>query len=251
MGLVFLATLIGFVLGLLGTGVGGFLSKFAPKLARTEEGELVGFSGGVMLGIVLWDLYPEAVRLDIGSAWGGLLAGVFFIIILRSHYKMDNRRLYALDQEMDFRFNRAGMLLGIGIAVHNLPEGVAVGTVFVDNPSSPLWKELALLMAVHNIPEGLAVATTLRLGRTNWTKVALILILTELPMGAGAFMGGIIGHLSPLMSASALGFAAGAMLLLVCVELVPLSWKAGRKKKVLFSLGVGLLVARMLVLVLG
>lgn len=250
MGLVFMATVIGFAVGLFGTGVGGCLAGFAPYSAKAKDGELVGFSGGMMLGIVLWDLYPEAVRLDTASAWGGILAGIFFIILLRSRYKPADRRFDALDQGIHFHFTRAGILLGMGIAMHNLPEGVAVGAVFAENPSSPLWKELALLMAAHNIPEGLAVATTLRLGRTSWKKVALILILTELPMGIGALMGGIIGCLSPLMSASALGFAAGAMLFLVGAELMPLSWRGEGKKKCLLTLVAGLLAARALILVL-
>lgn len=242
-----MATVIGFAVGFLGTGIGGCLAGFAPDLAKVKDRELVGFSGGMMLGIVLWDLYPEAVRLDTASAWGGILAGIFFIILLRSRFKPADHSFDSSDQEIDLRFTRAGMLLGMGIALHNLPEGVAVGAVFAENPSSPLWKELALLMAAHNIPEGLAVAITLKLARTSWQKVALILILTELPMGAGALLGGVIGRLSPFMSASALGFAAGAMLFLVGLELLPLSWREGKKKKSLPPLVAGLLAARALI----
>ncbi|HHU51368.1 MAG TPA: ZIP family metal transporter [Firmicutes bacterium] len=245
-----MATVIGFAVGLFGTGIGGCMAGLAPYLVKDKDRELVGFSGGMMLGIVLWDLYPEAVRLDTASAWGGILAGIFFIILLRSRYKPADRPFDSSDQGIHFCFTRAGMLLGLGIAMHNLPEGVAVGAVFAENPSSSLWKELALLMAAHNIPEGLAVATTLKLGGISWQKVTLILSLTELPMGVGALMGGIIGRLSPLMTASALGFAAGAMLFLVGVELLPLSWRGGRKKKSLLPLVAGLLAARALIFAL-
>jgi len=245
--MVLLGAALGLVVGLLGTGLGGLAAKFTPRLSRIEEGGMVGFSGGVMLGTVLWNLLPEAWGLGLFAAWGGLLTGMGFIIALRVYYRLEDEQIHTVEREKDLRFTRAGLLLGISIAVHNLPEGVAMGTLFIEDPFSASWQELALLMGVHNIPEGLAVATTLRAGGAGWARIIWVLFLTETPMGIGAMLGGMVGRLSPLMSASALGFAGGAMFLLVWTELIPLTVKVGRKEAGRVGLAVGVLAAWLLI----
>lgn len=234
---------LGFLVGMLGTGLGGLSAIFLPRISPYRQGTLVGFSGGVMLGVVIWDLFPEAFRLGPTYGLGGLLAGVLFILILRAWINSKEEG----DRDIFIRFTRTGVLLSIGIAVHNLPEGVAVGTVFAEDPASPLWRELALLMAIHNIPEGLAIATSLRLGKTRWLIVALALVVTEMPMVVGALLGGFLGYFSTIMSASALGFAAGAMTLLVMTELLPLARQVSDQKSALSGMAVGLLTAWLII----
>ena len=180
MSLVFSATLLGLLVGVIGAGGGGIVASLFPTVTRRQQCILLGASGGIMLGVVIWDLLPEAWGLSPIYTLAGFLSGALFILFLRQE-ESTNR-----DGTTDVRFTRTGLLLGMGIAVHNFPEGLAVGTVFANDPSSPLWWELSLLMGIHNIPEGLAVATTLRLGNTGWRSIALILFLAEIPMAIGA-----------------------------------------------------------------
>lgn len=193
-----------------------------------------------MLGVVIWDLFPEAWSLDPFYTLTGLVGGILFILFLRQ-WEAENAPSTA-----EARFTKTGLLLGVGIALHNFPEGLAVGTAFVNDPASSLWWELALLMAVHNIPEGLVVATALRLGQTRWRLIALTLFLAEIPMGAGALLGGLLGMISPPWTATALGFAGGAMLTLVGVELAPLAVKLAGWRRALAGLGLGAAFARLL-----
>ena len=136
------------------------------------------------------------------------------------------------------------------MALHNFPEGIAVGTTFSHDPLSKLWWKLSFLMAVHNIPEGLAVATTLRLGQTGWAKIALALILAEVPMCLGALCGGVLGIVPIPWTASALGFAGGAMLVLVGTELLPLARQLARGVSSLTGLAVGIGMAWLLTIFL-
>jgi len=80
---------------------------------------------------------------------------------------------------------------------------------------------LALVIALHNIPEGLAVATPLVMAKISKTRVLLMTAGAGLPMAVGAFLGGVIGNISLLLLAVSLGFAGGAMLYIVCDELIP------------------------------
>ena len=107
------------------------------------------------------------------------------------------------------------------------------------------------MMAVHNIPEGLAMTAALKLGRTGWRKIICALLLVEAPMGLGAFFGGFLGRVSAEVSASALGFAAGAMFLLVFLELLPVAGKITPCRSVLAAVAAGLFFAFLLAKLTG
>jgi len=245
MGLVLPAAVLGLAVGLIGAGLGGLAAGFFPAVTERQQSMLIGSSGGIMLGVVAWDLFPEAWGLSPFYTITGLVSGILFILFLR-RYEQENA-----PQTTEVRFTKAGFLLSFGIALHNFPEGLAVGTVFAQDPTSSLWWKLSLLMAIHNIPEGLAVATTLRLGRTRWWSIALTLFFAEIPMAVGAFLGGILGTISPPWTATSLAFAGGAMLTLVGVELAPLAAHLAGWTWTLFSLGVGAGIARLLSILLA
>ena len=245
MGLVFFAAALGFLVGVGGAGLGGIAAGLYPTVTRRQQSLLMGASGGIMLGVVTWDLFPEAWSLSAVHSITGMAVGSLFLLVLRQ-----------LDQEAtaptaEARFIKAGRLLGLGIALHNFPEGLAVGTVFAHDPSSALWWRLSLLMALHNIPEGIAVATTLRLGKTKWWPIARTLFWAEVPMAIGAFLGGALGQIATPWSATALGFAGGAMLTLVLVEMVPLATRLAGWPSALTGLGLGAGSARLLILFLS
>lgn len=242
--LVFFAALLGFLVGVSGAGLGGVAAGLWPTVTRQQQSMLMGVSGGIMLGVVIWDLFPEAWNLSPVHTLAGMTSGALFLLVLRQ-----------LDQETtgpieDARFRKAGRLLGLGIALHNFPEGLAVGTVFAHDPSSALWWRLSLLMALHNIPEGMAVATTLRLGKTKWGSIIRTLFWAEGPMAIGAFLGGVLGQIATPWSATALGFAGGAMLILVLVEMIPLAIRLAGWPSAFAGLALGAGSARLLILFL-
>lgn len=241
--MILVASLLGLLVGVSGAGLGGLVAIFVPRITKQQQSLLIGFSGGIMLGVVGWDLLPEAWGLDPSYGFGGLLAGALFILCLRRFYQTPT-------QEDTHRFSQAGILLGVGMALHNFPEGIAVGTTFTNDPLSKLWWKLSLLMAVHNIPEGLTVATTLRLGKTGWDKIILALILAEVPMCLGALCGGVLGVVTTPWTASALGFAGGAMLILVGTELLPLAWLLARGASTITGLAAGIGIAWLLTILL-
>lgn len=212
------ATIVGFMMGLAGTATGGMAVLSFSRPSRRTQTLFLGFSAGVMLVVVFFDLLPEAWR---AGGWPLGLLGAFvglFMVQTIDHYlagssPKGNRGLS--------RFTRAGLLLGLGIALHNFPEGVALGTVYTASKVPGGWISLALLMALHNIPEGMVLATSMRLANARVSRVMLALVLVEVPMGLGATVGGIFGEISAAATALSLGFAGGAMLYITVDELLP------------------------------
>ncbi len=178
---------------------------------------ILGFSGGIMLAIVLTDLVPEAVLLGtFKTAILGMLLGIVFILFLDFNLPVLKARE---NTRGTTRFIRTGAMLGLSIAMHNLPEGIAMGAGYIRSPS--LGLSLALTFAVHNIPEGVAMAGPLHAAKIPAWRIFFFASLVGVPEGIGAFIGASLGSISPLVLSMALSFAGGAMLYIIFSELIP------------------------------
>ncbi len=215
MGSIWMTTAIGLLAGMLGTGLGGVITFFWRKPTNRSVSFLLGFAGGIMFAIVAVDLFPEAVdHSNFVVASMGLLLGFLILDLLSKFFSK-----YIRAEE----YIQTGILLGVGIALHNFPEGLAIGAGYV--ATIELGWGLALVMALHNFPEGLSMATPMNIGGWSSTKIFIATLLPGIPMGLGAFCGSIIGHVSPIFLAITLGFAGGAMLYLTIFELLPSSYQ--------------------------
>lgn len=230
---------LGFFVGILGTVIGGLSVLLFPDREPKQQSMMLGMSGGIMVAVVLWDLWPEALATHGYSAVSGGLLGLVFIVVAgmavrsRSMLKMNS-------------FARTGLLMGIGIGVHNFPEGLAIGTVKAAAVDWRRWLSLAGMMTAHNVPEGMVVAAALRLAKVSLRQVVLALFLVELPMAIGALMGGVLGQISHRFVAASLGFASGAMVLLVLKEMLPMGNDLSSAGQTFLGLGSGLLIGLLL-----
>ncbi len=216
-------TLIGLAAGVIGTGSGAVIALFFRNPSRAMLSFILGFAGGIMLAIVLTDLLPESIETgSFYTAYVGLLIGVLFILFL--DLKMPHFHFFETTEELS-RFIRTGTILGLGIAMHNLPEGIAIGASYVASPA--LGFTLALTIALHNIPEGIAMACPLCAGGMRLRWIVIYTAMAGVPMGLGALIGASIGAVSPFFLSLALGFAGGAMLYIIFGELIPGAQKWG------------------------
>lgn len=212
---LFYITLIGLLTGVLGT-VGGSLLVLMVKKANCHLLTLVlGISAGLMTIVVFLDLIPEAREVgNIGTTLFGMILGIILITAMDGlfpHTKFNNRN--------NGKLLKAGLLLAVGIALHNLPEGLAIGAGY--QVDTALGFGLAVIIAAHNLPEGMAIATTLCLAGLRAWSIILISLLSGIPMGIGAFVGGYLGRVSDFTLSISLGFAAGAMIYITFDELIP------------------------------
>jgi ZIP family zinc transporter len=107
-----------------------------------------------------------------------------------------------------------------------------------------LGLHLAIAIAIHNIPEGMAVAIPMRLGGVSLWRCFWYAVASSLPQPIAAVPAALaVGFFQPLMLPM-LGFAAGAMIFLVVVELLPdaLETQSAGSSAWAFSLGVALMV---------
>ncbi len=209
---------LGTLAGVIGTGAGGLVAIFMKKPSSRLTGTILAFAAGIMLSIVFLELIQESIEFsNYGIAVIGLTLGmgVFYLLdhLLPHHHPVspENSHLGG--------YLKKGTLLALGIGLHNFPEGLAIGSGFIG--STELGTTLAILIGLHNIPEGMAVAAPLRAGGYSYLKVIWITALAGVPMGIGAFIGAAISTISTLILGLSLGFAAGAMLYIVCDELIP------------------------------
>ena len=118
---------------------------------------------------------------------------------------------------------KTGIIVSIGLAIHNFPEGLAIGSGF--EASIKLGLSLAIAICFHDIPEGISMAVPMKNGGMKTTKVIYYVVLSGITTGIGAFFGSIVGGISQEIIALCLAFSAGAMIYIVSGELTPESNK--------------------------
>ncbi|WP_029688142.1 ZIP family metal transporter [Thermoanaerobacter sp. A7A] len=207
----FNAMIIGSLVGVIGTGLGGAATYFFKNPSARFFSGIMGTAAGLMLSIVVFDLLPHAF--DIAGLTLGTI-GILIGAILISFFDM-------IIENMDITggFIKEGVLLGIAIALHNFPEGLAVGSGFMVSQS--LGINIALVITLHDFPEGLAMATPFSAGGIPPYKNVIYTVLAGIPTGIGALIGVLTGGISPYFIGLNLGIAGGAMLYVTCGDVIP------------------------------
>jgi ZIP family zinc transporter len=235
-------TLIGLIAGTLGTGLGGILAFLFAKPSDKVLGIMLGLSAGIMLSIVFMELLQKAAGNSFPHTVSGLLLGILSFVFLDNNFP---HRHYVSEEVAGGLYVKKGVLIATGIALHNLPEGIAIGAGFASSASMGIT--LALLIAVHNIPEGIVAAFPLNIGGMGRVKSLAITLMAGLPMGVGAFLGVLSGNVSLSFLSLSLGFAAGAMLYIVCDELIPDVYKLTSAHIAILGITAGILTGMAMV----
>ena len=167
-----------------------------------------------MTAIICFDLIPDALELgNISISLIGIIIGIVSMIFCDNSIKSTNSIKHTN------KLFKTGMIVFLGLTIHNFPEGLAIGSGF--SASESLGLSLAIAICIHDIPEGLSIALPLKNGGMNTTKAILITAISGITTGIGAFIGSLISNISPNFISISLGFAAGAMLYIVSCELIP------------------------------
>ncbi|MDG5813646.1 ZIP family metal transporter [Chitinispirillales bacterium ANBcel5] len=210
------------------TAVGALLLFVFGKPNKQFLAGLLGFAGGIMIAISLFELLPEAYEFGsklstvIGFIFGVALMFLVDRVLPHAHVttseKLEEENPQNLKPMKD-PVLRTGFLVLFGIALHNLPEGLAIGAGL--ESSQQLGFIIAIAIALHNIPEGLAIAGPLKSGGLTNIKILLLVLSAGLMTPIGAIIGHLFFNISDVFVGGALAFAAGAMVYIVNDELVP------------------------------
>ena len=187
--------------------------------------------------------------LDEGSAAeaaAGTAAGIVFLLA--------TRRLLSFGDPQVSGLRGAGvrrsLLVFAVLLVHSLPEGFAIGAAFASDTSG-LALFVFLAIALQNIPEGTSVAIPMEAAGFGRAQQFGAAVLTSAPQPLGAVIAYLaVEQVTALLPVS-LAFAAGAMLALVLVELVPQAAAPGGRLKALAGAAVGAAMMLTLAALLG
>jgi ZIP family zinc transporter len=245
------------------TGVVATTAGAAPLALVDRPGErvtnlLLSFAAGVMLAAAMFSLllpaYDAARQAGLGAraAAAGVvlaLAGGGALMGLAERYAPHEHFAKGREGRGTERLRRIWLFV-IAVAIHNFPEGLAVGVGAASgNVATGLGVTLGI--GLQNLPEGLAVAAGLLVvGYRRSTA-----FLGALASGLVEPLGGAVGAGAVALSASALpwalAFAAGAMLFVVSGEVIPETHRPGLAGGATAALFAGFAVMLFLTLALG
>lgn len=209
--------IIGFIIGGIGTCIGGMVSVLIHKPSDRTVSGMLSFAAGIMLSIISFDLIPEAY--DIGGFFIvtlGLVIGLFIVFIAE---KMIPLKRFSKYKGKKLSYIKMSLIIMISMSLHNFPEGVAVGSSAVY--SENLGLKIGILIAAHDIPEGMSVGIPLVMAGASPLSVILLTLLTGLPTAFGAVFGALLGGISKYFIAFCLSAAASSMLYVSANELIP------------------------------
>lgn len=223
----------GLLIPFAGTTLGAACVFFMKKKMNLNvQKALTGFAAGVMVAASIWSLLIPAMNqaIDMGKlafipAVIGFWIGIFFLLLLDHvipHLHMNSEKAEGPKSQL-----KKTTMLVLTVALHNIPEGMAVGVVYAGllsgNEQISIMGALALALgiAIQNFPEGAIISMPLRAAGMKKKKAFLYGMLSGIVEPIGALLtilaAGFIEPALPYL----LSFAAGAMIYVVVEELVP------------------------------
>jgi len=233
----------------LATGVGALPVFFIRTLSERLQGAFLGFAAGVMLTAAFQSLISPALELarahPLGAVagHGEVLVGLALggaAVQLVNRYAPHEHFIIGTEGVPTQSLQRIWLIV-IAIALHNIPEGLAVGVSF-GGPDIANGTSAAVGIGLQNLPEGLAVAAAL--ASINYPRrVAFsVALLTGLLEPVSGFVGiALVSRIEGLLPA-ALAFAAGAMVWVVSAEIIPETHIRGHQGTATAALMAGLIL---------
>lgn len=223
----------GIMIPFIGTALGAACVFFMKKSMHVLlQKALAGFAGGVMVAASIWSLLIPAMdysehmgKFSFVPAAVGFWLGILFLLLLDHIIP----HLHAGSDEAEgpkSNLKKKTMLV-LAVALHNVPEGMAVGVVYAGlamgeaGISTMGALALSIGIAIQNFPEGAIISMPLRAEGVGRTKAFVYGILSGIVEPLGAFLTILAaGFIVPVLPYF-LSFAAGAMIYVVVEELIP------------------------------
>lgn len=217
----------------LGTVLGSACVFFLKgEMNKQVQRILTGFAAGVMVAASVWSLIIPAMEQsgDMGKfafvpAFVGVWGGVLFLLVLDKvipHLHMNSQ----CPEGVQCNLGKSTMMV-FAVALHNLPEGMAVGVVVAgwmtgnENISGAAALALSLGIALQNLPEGAIISMPLKSNGMKSGKAFGYGFLSGIVEPLGAILTILLANWITPVLPYLLSFAAGAMLYVVVEELIP------------------------------
>ena len=223
----------GIMIPFVGTSLGAACVLFMKRnLNQMVQRSLTGFAAGVMVAASIWSLLIPAMeqaehmgRFAFIPAVAGLWLGILFLLLLDSitpHLHMNSSKPEGPKSSLQ----RTTMLV-LAVALHNIPEGMAVGVVYAGWVSGQTEITvmgalvLSLGIAIQNFPEGAIISMPLCSEGVPKFKAFIYGVLSGVVEPIAALLTIALSELIIPLLPYLLSFAAGAMIYVVVEELIP------------------------------
>jgi len=253
--------LAGGLVAALATALGTLPVLFSQRLPDRLQDTLFGFGAGVMLAACAFSLIipgleaAKAAQVFGGGAWaaGGVIGAAILLggaaLMLLDRVLPHEHFIKGPEGQGAHRLRRTWLFV-FAIALHNLPEGLAIGVGYAAN-NGVQADALATGIAIQDVPEGLVVAVALLAAGYRRGFAVAIGMASGLVEPVGAVLGAAaIGHSAALLPWG-LGFAAGAMLFVISHEIIPESHRKGHESFATSGLMLGFVLMMLLDTALG
>ena len=219
--LIFWTTFTG-IISALATGLGAIPVHFVQSGSKLVRAFSSAVAAGMMISASVFSLAQEGIALKVKFPSApyvvilGLLCGAVFFwltekIVSDNHIE---KTIWAQG------FSKKSFLLFIGLFIHSIPEGIAIGVGFATGNFN-FGLIMAIAIAVHNIPEGIAISLPLKNEGASTSRCAFLSVLTSLPQPIMAAPSALLTWFFEPLLPFGLGFAGGAMIYIVITELIP------------------------------
>lgn len=220
-------------------GLGSILSFFVSSSHKKLLALALSFSAGIMIYVSFMEMLPEGIHLieeyiGEGSSWVALIwffAGMFITAVIErfvhafagefhSHEK-ELHHEHDQDEENNSHLTKLGLMSAIAIAIHNIPEGLALFTAGLKDIT--LAYPIAAAVIIHNIPLSIAISVPLYYSTGSKKKAFLYTLLVGLCQPIGAILGYVLlsNFFNDLVFGILFSVVAGIMIFVSLDELLP------------------------------
>ncbi len=242
----------------LATALGTVPVMFSQRLSDKVQDTLFGFGAGVMLAASSFSLILpglEAARSVGAGPWaaGGTIGAAILLgalALLAMERLLPHEHFIKGPEGQPSRTLQRTWLFVFAIALHNLPEGLAIGVAYAGSGTVGA-STLTAGIAIQDVPEGLVVAVALLAAGYRRPMAVGLGMASGLVEPVGAVLGAAVVSASALLLPWGLGFAAGAMLFVISHEIIPESHRKGHEAWATGGLMIGFVTMMLLDTALG
>ncbi len=192
----------------------------------------------VVLGLIIFDLLPEVIET---SNWWSIifiLLGLFLLKIIDifvPHHHHHHKDIHDNVKEHDEHLNHIGIITVIALIFHNFIEGIGLYSVTLTDVKSGLL--LGLGIGLHNLPLGIQIGSLEQDKKNNWLIGVLVL---------SSFIGGLValsfGNIPEIVNNLILSLTLGMILHILIFELLGELINNAKKKEATYGIIIGIVV---------
>ncbi len=209
--------IIGTYVGIIPVMIGLLWLPFIKKISKQKYHFFLALTAGLLLFLAI-DSIEESIEVSnenlANSFNGSLLVATVVVLSFLTLYYLGNKIVTKADSLNFSKPVAIGLMISIGIGLHNFGEGLAIGAA-VGIGSIAFSTFLIVGFALHNTTEGIAIAAPMSRGKLMLGKLAIMGMIAGTPAIFGAWIGGFA--YSPFTSVIFLAIGAGAIFQVILV----------------------------------